>query len=85
MLAVFPRGKSIPNAGNTKIIEINKIIAKLDDDKNVKYLDIGAKFMKDGQIPADIMYDYLHLTEAGYQIWADAITPTLTAMLKSKS
>jgi lysophospholipase L1-like esterase len=82
VLAVFPRGKMIPNPGNTKITEINKIIAKLDDGKNVKYLDIGQKFMKDGQIPGDIMYDYLHLTEAGYQIWADAITPTLTEMLK---
>jgi lysophospholipase L1-like esterase len=85
LLAIFPRGKEIPNKGNTKIIEINKIIAKLDDGKNVKYLDIGAKFMKDGQIPAEIMYDYLHLTEAGYQIWADAITPAVTEMLKSKS
>jgi lysophospholipase L1-like esterase len=85
VLAVFPRGKEIPNKGNTKIIEINKIIAKLDDGKNVKYLDIGEKFMKDGQIPAEIMPDYLHLSEAGYQIWADAITPTLTEMLKTKS
>jgi serine/threonine protein kinase/lysophospholipase L1-like esterase len=82
VLAVFPRGKEIPNNGNTKIIEINKLIAKLDDGKNVKYLDIGAKFMKDGRIPAEIMHDYLHLTEEGYQIWADAITPTLTGMLK---
>lgn len=82
LLAVFPRGKMIPNPGNTKIIEINKTVAKLDDGKNVKFLDIGAKFMKDGQIPADIMYDYLHLTETGYQLWADAITPTLKEMLK---
>jgi lysophospholipase L1-like esterase len=81
LLAVFPRGKVIPNVGNTKIISINKTIAKLDDGSNVKFLDIGEKFMKDGQIPANIMYDYLHLTEAGYQIWADAITPTLTQML----
>jgi lysophospholipase L1-like esterase len=83
LLAVFPRGKMIPNPGNTKIIEINKIIAKLDDGKNVKYLNIGEKFMKDGQIPAEIMPDYLHLSQAGYQIWADAITPTVKEMLKS--
>jgi lysophospholipase L1-like esterase len=85
LLAVFPRGKMIPNPGNTKINEINKTIAKLDDGKNVKFLDIGEKFMKDGQIPADIMYDYLHLTEPGYQIWADAITPTLHQMLGKNS
>jgi lysophospholipase L1-like esterase len=86
VLAVFPRGKMIPNPGNTKIIEINKTIAKLDDGKNVKFLDIGQKFMHGGQIPGEIMPDYLHLSEMGYQIWADAITPTLTEMLgKSKS
>jgi lysophospholipase L1-like esterase len=83
LLGVFPRGKMIPNNQNTKIIEINKVIAKLDDGgKKVKYLDIGEKFMKDGQIPGDIMPDYLHLSAAGYQIWADAITPTLKDMLR---
>lgn len=83
LLAVFPRGKAIPNPGNSKIIAINKILStKYAQAKNVRYLDIGEKFMKDSQIPADIMYDYLHLTETGYQIWADAITPTLKEMLK---
>jgi lysophospholipase L1-like esterase len=84
LLAVFPRGKMIPNPGNTKIVEINKIIAKLDNKKDVVYLDIGEKFMKDGQIPVSIMPDFLHLSQDGYQIWADAITPTLKNMLTSK-
>ena len=84
LLAVFPRGKMIPNPGNTKIIEINKTIAKLDDGKNVKYLDIGQKFMRADQLPKEIMPDALHLSEEGYQIWADAITPTLKEMLSTK-
>jgi lysophospholipase L1-like esterase len=84
LLAVFPRGKMIPNGGNTKIAEINKTITKLADGKRVKFLDIGEKFMKDGQIPGEIMPDYLHLSAAGYQIWADAITPTLKDMLSAK-
>ena len=82
LLAVFPRGKMIPNPGNTKILGINKMIAKLDDGKNVKFLDIGSKFMKDGQIPESIMYDYLHLTETGYQLWADAIADDVKALMK---
>jgi lysophospholipase L1-like esterase len=81
VLGIFPRGKTIPNALNNKIIEANKFIAKLDDGKNVKYLNIGQKFMKAGQIPDAIMYDHLQLTAAGYQIWADALTPTLRTML----
>jgi lysophospholipase L1-like esterase len=83
LLAVFPRGKMIPNPGYTKIIEINKIIAKLDDGKTVKYLDIGEKFMKDGQIPKDVMPDYLHLSQEGYQIWADAIAPAVKKIVNS--
>ncbi len=85
LLAVFPRGNNKTfefNDQNNKIIEINKMIAKLDDGSKVKYLDIGSKFLKDAKLSKDIMPDALHLSEAGYVIWADAITPTLTAMLK---
>ena len=28
------------------------------------------------------MYDYLHLTKKGYEIWAKAITPALAKMLR---
>ncbi len=73
VLGVFPRGKMIPNPGNTKIIDINKMISKLDNSKEVTYRDIGEKFMKDGQIPGEIMPDYLHLSEKGYLIWGEAI------------
>jgi len=52
-------------------------------DKTVKFLDIGDKFMeKDGTISKDVMYDALHLTEKGYQIWADAISPKLAELMK---
>jgi lysophospholipase L1-like esterase len=86
LLAVFPRGKMLPNKQNDKLIEVNKIIAKLDDGKYVRFLDIGPKFLSDGQIPKEIMPDYLHLTPQGYEIWAGAILPLLNDMLgKDKS
>ncbi len=84
LLAVFPRGAKIPNPGNTKIVEINKTIAKLDDGANVKFLDIGDKFMKDGQIPKDIMPDFLHLSAQGYEIWGDAIVSTVHQLIGKK-
>ena len=65
------------------IHQVNDIIAKYDNGTTVRYLDIGPKFLgPDGKVPADIMADFLHPTEKGYQIWADAMEPTLTAMLK---
>jgi lysophospholipase L1-like esterase len=85
LLGIFPRGDK-PNAGREKNDKVNTIVAKLDDaGKTVKYLDIGAKFMnEDKTISKEIMPDFLHLTEKGYQIWADAVLPTVKEMLAAK-
>lgn len=82
LLAVFPRGAK-PNPQREKISKVNEIISKLDDGgKTVKYLDIGNKFLEaDGTLPKEIMPDFLHLSPRGYQIWADAVKPTLMEML----
>ena len=68
---------------NPKIAEINTIIAKLDDGKMVKYLDIGPKFLTaDGGLEKAVMPDLLHLSAKGYQIWADAIKEPLGELVK---
>ena len=84
LLGVFPRGKEAGTKIREKLADVNKIIAKLDDGgKTVKYLDIGSKFLQDdGSLSKAIMPDYLHLSGRGYEIGAEAITPTLTDMLK---
>ena len=83
LLGVFPRGEKAENPFRDKIKAINTEIAKLDNGKEIKYLDIGDKFLdKDGTLPKDIMPDFLHPNAKGYQIWADAMDPTLQAMLK---
>lgn len=84
LLAVFPRGeKPSPNPGREKLAKVNEIIAKLDDGKNIHFLDIGAKFLQpDRSISKEIMPDFLHLSAAGYQIWADAISPKLAELMK---
>lgn len=84
LLAVFPRGeKPTANPGRDKIKIVNSIISKLDDGKKIHYLDIGGKFLQpDETISKDIMHDFLHLTPAGYQIWADSIAPKLADLTK---
>jgi len=86
LLAIFPRGeKEDPktNPGRAKNQAVNAIIAKLDDGKKVHFFDIGAKFLKpDGTLTVDIMKDRLHLTDAGYQIEADAIREKLASLAK---
>ncbi len=84
LLAVFPRGEKVsPNPGRDKLIQVNATIAKLDDGKSIHFLDIGSKFLQsDGSLTKDIMPDFLHLSEAGYQIWADGIGPKLAELMK---
>jgi lysophospholipase L1-like esterase len=92
LLGIFPRAPkddkiqaaSLDNPGNKKNMEVNAIISKLDDGgKTIKYMDIGAKFLDaEGKLPKDVMPDFLHPNAKGYQIWADAILPTVKEMMK---
>ena len=78
LLGIFPRDAK-PEAGiRKKIAEVNTAIGKLDDGKAVHVLDIGTVFTgADGSLGKDIMPDFLHLSPAGYQRWADAIRKPL--------
>jgi lysophospholipase L1-like esterase len=84
LLAIFPRSEKPDNPARARIKAINEQISKLDDGgKTVTYLDIGNKFLaEDGTLPKDVMPDFLHPNAKGYQIWADAIKPTLDEMMK---
>lgn len=86
LLAVFPRGEKPTGkmgVANEKLKQVNAIIQKLDDGKMVHFLDIGGKFpVIDGNLSAEAMPDFLHLSESGYQIWADAIGEKLGELMK---
>ncbi len=94
LLGVFPRGekavvkegkKTVPAKIRVKIADINQIIAKLDNGKSVRYLDIGSKFtQRDGSLTKEIMPDYLHPSARGYEIEAEAIMPLLKQMLSTE-
>jgi lysophospholipase L1-like esterase len=88
LLGIFPRSEK-PDAGRAKNDEVNKLIAKFvtfAETRKVAYLDIGAKFLAPDQtLPKDIMPDFLHPNEKGYQIWADAIIDKVKQMLQEES
>ena len=92
VLGVFPRGHdhsrefaqthevAMPSDAPGKI---NALIAKLDDRKMIKYMNVGTAFLDDrGEIPKALMPDFIHLSEAGYRRWAEAIEPTLWELMK---
>jgi serine/threonine protein kinase/formylglycine-generating enzyme required for sulfatase activity/lysophospholipase L1-like esterase/DNA-directed RNA polymerase subunit RPC12/RpoP len=84
LLGMFPRGEMAGNPLREKLTTANRVIATLDDGgQTVKYMDIGDRFLaKDGSLSREIMPDFLHLSPRGYEIWAEAILPTLQEWLK---
>jgi lysophospholipase L1-like esterase len=91
LLAIFPRGpRKNTNGSNDPwesrmavITAANAKLATLDDGQNVRFLDINAKFLgQDGKIPFSIMPEQLHPNAAGYELWAEAMQPLLTEMMK---
>lgn len=82
ILGIFPRGATPDDARRQVNEKTNKLIQKLADDKMVYYLDIGKNFLQDdGTLSKDIMPDLLHLSERGYNIWAESIEPTVVRLM----
>ncbi len=83
LLGVFPREEKKHMDGRRWVSELNQRIRGFDDQRTVYYLDIGPKLLApDGTLTKEVAPDFLHLSEKGYQIWADAIEPLLSGMLK---
>ncbi|WP_425615700.1 platelet-activating factor acetylhydrolase IB subunit [Anatilimnocola sp. NA78] len=86
VLAIFPRSVGKDDELRKKNAAVNESIAKLADDKQVFFLDIGPKFLaEDGTLSKEIMPDLLHLNEKSYRIWAEAIEPKLAELMGEKS
>ena len=82
VLAIFPRSAGKDDAPRVNNDEANRLIAKFGDNQRVYFLDINDKFLeKDGTLPKSIMPDLLHPNAKGYEIWAEAIEPTVAKLL----
>ena len=82
-LSPRPSEENQPSPFSRRIKAINAIIATLDDGKSVRYLDMGEKFLNpDGTVLRELLYDFGHPSEKGYQVWADAMQPLLDEMKK---
>ena len=70
-----------------RIAAINRLIGKLDDGKNVRFLDMQEKYLTaPGKVKPELyVSDQLHLAKPGYTLWADTMQPLFTALLGKTS
>jgi lysophospholipase L1-like esterase len=83
LLGIFPRSPKASDPARAKLQAVNAELAKLDDGKQTRYLEIWKQFLTpEGELTKDIMPDALHPNAKGYQIWADTMQPLLDEMMK---
>ncbi len=82
LMAIFPRGTGPSDSGRRKMEAANKIIARLDDQKHVFFMNINDKFLDaNGNLVGFRPSDHLHPVEQGFDIWASSVAPTLKSWI----
>lgn len=65
-----------------KILQVNQVLRKLDEEKKITFLDFGHLLVDmNGDIPEELMPDGIHLSGEGYRVWAVAMEPLLQKLL----
>lgn len=78
LLKLFPR-RPATDPMRARVNDINKQIDKIDWGSHVTVLEFGHLFMDANQtINTDLLPDRLHPSPAGYEVWANALEPTIS-------
>ncbi len=86
LLSIFPRGET-PDDPLRKINEqVNRELSSLVEYiPNTFLLNINDAFLdENGMLSRELMPDLLHPQTKGYQVWAEAMEPTLSKLLGDK-
>ena len=92
ILAIFPRGgdeavrKTAVLATSNERWEKNdkagRIVSELADGEMIFFLNINQSFLNEqGELTREVMPDLLHPGKKGYQIWAEAMEPTVARLM----
>ena len=82
LMAIFPARNPATHPARARIAAVNRLIADLDDGKQVRFLDLGAKFLDaEGNVSKALTRDGLHPNAKGYEIWYQSIQPLLKEMM----
>ena len=82
LLGVFPRSASGDDLFRRLNAAINDRIRHYADNQQIFFLDLSPLFLDGwGRVAQDLMPDYLHPNERGYQVWADGMEDMIRKLL----
>ncbi len=78
LMAILPCRNPSTHPDRLKAARINEGLEALAKEAKADFLDIGPRLLDaQGNIPVALMSDAVHPTLNGYQIWGDALAPSL--------
>lgn len=78
LFKIFPRGKDAKDPYRQNNERVNAQLAALADGERVELVDINAQLVDEkGDSRHSMVYDRLHPSTKGYQVWYDALIPRL--------
>ena len=82
LLSIFPRGEKPDDPLRVLNEQVNRGLPALAERiPNVVHLNINDAFLdENGVLPRELMPDLLHPNARGYQVWAEAMEPTLSEL-----
>ena len=82
VLGLFPRGASVDDPLRRLNQAINDRVRAYADNQQIFFLDLSRHFLDDrGRLSQDLMPDYLHPNERGYQVWANGMEEMIKTLL----
>lgn len=85
LCAIFPRGKGVDDSYRQRNDVVNNEIRKFADGVNVFWCDFNDQFLSvDGRLSGELFPDYLHPSQYGYEIWANAVMPYISAAIEGR-
>lgn len=82
LLSIFPRGKTSQDKLRLLVNHANDKIKHFADEKRIFWLDLTHCFVSpNGDISTSVMEDYLHPNPEQYQVWAEAMLPTIDVLM----
>lgn len=79
IVGVLPRGRGEQDSYRKEIKILNDLLAKFADGATIRYLDFGAKLLTPQKtVSEEMLPDFLHLSDKGYEMWANGLRPLLS-------
>lgn len=81
LMEIMPREEMPENPSRILINETNQILKKFAGENNITLLDISSEMLTyEGVLTKELTFDFCHPTDAGYQIWGNALRPYIDSI-----